>query len=332
MTCTIRFRLTAGLPNLVALGLGLVGVWAIAPARSETSPPGAWVSKAPMPAIRNEVTATALDGKIYVLGGNIGGGAADLARNEEYDPMTDQWRLRWPLPRGANHMNAVTLNGKIYAIGGFADARHVNPVDGVFEYDPAANSWRTLAPLSGPRGSVAVAVVDGKVHAIGGRGPDFKPVSTHQVLDPASGRWSEAAPMPGRPHDHTATVAVDGKIHIIGGRFGEPTETTDMHLVYDPAANAWSTAAPLPAPRSSLAVAVYKGMILVVGGETDTKSLADNDGYDVKADRWIKLAPLPSPRHGIAAATVGNLAYFAGGAQGVGGNLTSDQLFAFSMP
>ena len=112
--------------------------------------------------------------------------------------------------------------------------------------------------------------------------------------------------MPGRAHDHTATVAVDGKIHIIGGRFGEPTETTDMHLVYDPVANAWSTAAPLPAPRSSLAVAVYKGMILVVGGETDTKSLADNDGYDVKADRWIKLAPLPSPRHGIAAATVGN--------------------------
>ena len=173
MTPTIRFRLIAGLPNLVGLGLGLVGLWAIAPARSESSPPGAWVVKAPMPAIRNEVAATALDGKIYVLGGNIGGGAADLARNEEYDSMTDQWRVRWPLPRGANHMNAVTLNGKIYAIGGFADARHVNPVDGVFEYDPAANSWRTLAPLSSPRGSVAVALVDGKVHAIGGRGPDF---------------------------------------------------------------------------------------------------------------------------------------------------------------
>lgn len=332
MARRMQFNMTARLRCALALGSCLLGLWAIAPARSESTASGTWVVKAPMPAIRNEVAATALNGKVYVLGGNIGGGAADLARNEEYDPMTDQWRVRWPLPRGANHMNAVALNGKIYVVGGFADARHVNPVNGVYEYDPAGDSWRTLPPLSSPRGSVGVAAVDGKIHAIGGRGPDFKTVSTHQVLDPATGKWSEAAPLPGRAHDHTATIAVDGKIHVIGGRFGEPTETTDAHLVYDPATNSWSMAAPLPAPRSSLAVALYRGFILVVGGETDTYSLTDNDGYDVKADRWVKLAPLPSPRHGIAAATVGNFAYFAGGAQGSGGNGTSDQLFAFSTP
>jgi hypothetical protein len=85
-------------------------------------------------------------------------------------------------------------------------------------------------------------------------------------------------------------------------------------------------------PRSAVAVVLDKVLILGVGGETDTHSLTDNEGYDVKADRWVKLAPLPSPRHGIAAASVGNFAYFAGGAQGNGGNGTSDQLFAFSMP
>jgi N-acetylneuraminic acid mutarotase len=332
MARMLQFKSTAGLRNVIALGLCLIGWWAVAPAKSENAPPGTWVARTPMPAIRNEVAATAFDGKVYVLGGNVGGGASDLTRNEEYDPATDQWRVRWPLPRGANHMNAVTVNGKIYAIGGFAGSQHHDPVNGVYEYDPAGNSWRTLAPLSGPRGSVAVAAVDGKIHAIGGRGPDFKTVSAHQVLDPATGQWSEAAPLPGKAHDHTATIAVDGKIHVIGGRFGEPTETTDMHLVYDPARNSWSMAAPLPAPRSSLAAVLYKGLILVVGGETATNSLTDNDGYDVKADRWVKLAPLLSPRHGIAAATVGNFAYFAGGAQGNGGNGTSDQLFAFSMP
>ncbi len=327
-----QFNMAARLRCALALGSCLIGLWAIAPARSEDSPPGAWVTKTPMPGIRNEVAGTALNGKVYVLGGNIGGGAADLARNEEYDPATDQWRVRWPLPRGANHMNAVTLNGKIYVVGGFADARHYNPVDGAYEYDPASDSWRTLPPLSSPRGSVSVAAVDGKIHAIGGRGPDFKTVSIHQVLDPATGKWSEAAPLPGGAHDHTATIVVDGKIHVIGGRFDESTDATAAHFVYDPATNSWSMAAPLPAPRSSLAAAFYKGFILVVGGETDTKSLDDNDGYDVKADRWVKLAPLPSPRHGIAAATVGNFVYFAGGAQGNGGNGTSDRLFAFSMP
>jgi hypothetical protein len=252
MTYVVQFKPTARLPNAIAGCLGLIGVLTIAPARSENPPPGTWVVKAPMPAIRNEVAATVLDGKLYVLGGSVGGGQYDLTRNEEYDPTTDRWRVRAPLPHGANHMNAVTVNGKVYAFGGFAGSQHKG--------------------------------------------------------------------------------AVDGKIHVIGGRFGEPTDTTAMHEVYDPAVNSWHAAAPLPAPRSSLATALYKGMILVVGGETSTGSLTDNDGYDLKTDRWVKLAPLPSPRHGIAAGAVGNFAYFVGGAQGNGGNGTSDQLFAFGMP
>ena len=94
----------------------------------------------------------------------------------------------------------------------------------------------------------------------------------------------------------------------------------------------WSSAPPLPGPRSSLAVAVYKGLIIVLGGETDVGSLTDNEAFDVKANRWVKLAPLPSPRRGIAGAAIGDSAYFVGGAQGTGGNGTSDQLFVFTLP
>ena len=79
-------------------------------------------------------------------------------------------------------------------------------------------------------------------------------------------------------------------------------------------------------------MAVYKGMILVLGGETTVSSLTDHEGFDVKANRWVKLAPLPSPRHGIAGAAIGAAAYFVCGAQGVGSNGTSDQLFVFTMP
>jgi N-acetylneuraminic acid mutarotase len=105
-----------------------------------------------------------------------------------------------------------------------------------------------------------------------------------------------------------------------------------MHEIYDPATDRWSSAPPLPAPRSSLAVAFYHGLILVIGGETTMDSIADNDGFDVKQNRWVKLAPLPSPRHGIAGAAIADAAYFAGGARGVGANGTSDQIFAFKLP
>jgi len=36
-----------------------------------------------MLAIRNEVAAAAVNGKVYVFGGSVGGGRYDLTRNEE---------------------------------------------------------------------------------------------------------------------------------------------------------------------------------------------------------------------------------------------------------
>src|SRR5260370_13768813 len=70
-----------------------------------------------------------------------------------------------------------------------------------------------------------------------------------------------------RGRDHMAVVAVAGKIHVIGGRLAGPAERTGQHDVYDPATNSWTSAAPLPTPRSGVAAALYKGMILVLGGE-----------------------------------------------------------------
>ena len=71
-------------------------------------------------------------------------------------------------------------------------------------------------------------------HAIGGRGLDGIVMATHEVFDPKTNTWSEAAPLP-TARDHMAVVAVDGKIHVIGGRFKGPLERTGQHDVYDPA-------------------------------------------------------------------------------------------------
>src|SRR3982074_3675591 len=96
---------------IAAFGV-LACLGAAVPALSQNATtPGEWMAKAPMPAIRNEVAAVAVHGKLHVLGGSIGGGQYDLTRNEEYDPSTDRWRARAALPRGANHMNAVAVNG-----------------------------------------------------------------------------------------------------------------------------------------------------------------------------------------------------------------------------
>src|SRR5581483_8619483 len=111
---------------------------------------GVWTAKAPMPAPREDVGATAIDGKIFVFGGTAGDDA-QITRNEVYDPAADSWSVRAPMPRGSHHLGVTVLNGKVYTFGGFTAAAHGAPVDYAFEYDPKANSWRTLPNLPSAR-------------------------------------------------------------------------------------------------------------------------------------------------------------------------------------
>ena len=226
---------------------------------SAQTAPGTWTMKAPLPAIRAEVAAVALDGKLHAIGGAVNGTAGPY--HDEYDPATNTWRARAPLPEGRDHLGVAVAGGKIYAFGGFVGSVHKGAGTGAFEYDPGTDAWRVLAPMKAPRASVGAATVDGKIHVIGGRGLDGVVVATHEVYDPKSGQWSEAAPLP-TARDHMVIIAVDGKIHAIGGRFKGPVDRTGLHEVYDPATDKWTSAAPLPTPRSGLASAYYHGLIL----------------------------------------------------------------------
>src|SRR5438445_9043007 len=181
-----------------SLAAGMIVVATLDGAQAQT-PSGTWTQKASMPAVRGEVAAAAVGDKLFAVGGNLAGKA--LPRNEQYDPAADRWQARAPLPQARDHLGVAALNGKIYTCGGFTSSVHQGAGDVVFEYDPSADSWRTLAPMKAPRAAVGVAVLDGKIHVIGGRGLDVVTVATHEVYDPATGTWSEAAPLP-KARDH----------------------------------------------------------------------------------------------------------------------------------
>src|SRR6202790_1709643 len=153
--------------------------------------PGNWTMKAPLPAPRAEVAAVAFDGKLHAIGGSVSGTAGPY--HDEYDPATDSWRARAALPEGRDHLGVAVAADKIYAFGGFVGSVHKSAGTGAFEYDPKADTWRALPAMKGPRGSVGAATVDGKIHVIGGRGLDGVVVASHEVFDPQSEKWSEAA-------------------------------------------------------------------------------------------------------------------------------------------
>ena len=185
----IKWLVSTSLAMVSLLGLSSCSTDVRRQSTDNVSARGAWSTLTPMPVQISEVTVTANGGTIYVIGGSTGD-VVDQRLNQEYDIATNRWRNRAPLPRGMTHAAATALNGKIFVVGAFTAGGHGNAVNWVYEYDPTSDSWREQAPLKSPRGSVGVTVLNGKIHAIGGRGVDKVTVTTHEVYDPASNRWS----------------------------------------------------------------------------------------------------------------------------------------------
>lgn len=124
---------------------------------------GSWTSRASMPTARTAPGGAALDGKFYVVGGQLLGGA--FANTVEvYDPATNVWTARATMPTARADLVLLAHNGKLYAIGGHNGA----PLGVVEEYNPATNTWRTLAPMPTTRAMARGAVVNGKLYVIGG--------------------------------------------------------------------------------------------------------------------------------------------------------------------
>jgi N-acetylneuraminic acid mutarotase len=235
------------------------------------------------------------------------------------------------MPRGMDHVGAAVLDGKIYIVGGFTNNRHRDVSANVLEYDPAHDAWRTLAPLSSPRGSVAAAAIDGRIHAFGGRKNETDVVAIHEVYDPKANTWSPAPPLP-KGRDHMAAVPVDGKIHVVGGRFGANEDSTGLHDIFDPATGTWTSGPLMPTPRGGGSGTLYRGMIVYLGGEDDSRAYNENEGFDVKAGRWVTLAPMPTGRHGVGVAAIGDNLYVAGGGRSRGNREVTNELSVFALP
>lgn len=117
------------------------------------------------------------------------------------------------------------------------------------------------------RDHLGVAVLEGRLHAVGGRtdGRDFR-LTAHEVYDPASGRWSRAAPLPTGRSGHA--VAATGRcLYALGGEgstrqggmFGEVER-------YDARAGTWTTLSPMPQARHGMGAVTLGARLLLSGG------------------------------------------------------------------
>lgn len=285
-----------------------------------------WFTAAPMPTPRTAAAAAALDGVVYVIGGQDGF-LRDLDVVEAFDVAENSWRTVAPLPQPLRYAAAAALDGKVYVMGGLSGVSG-EPLSSVYVFDAARGEWRRLSDLPVALSGAAAVVMDGRVHLVGGESR-LSTLDHHLILDSASGTWSSSEPLPaGR--GRLGVAVLGGRLWVLGGRGGSTLYSSAEVYVFDPVAEAWDDAVSLPTTRHSFVVGT-NSKIYVFGGEAATVVLSRVDAFDTATGQWERLVPMTHPRYAAAFAQVGNQVFVIGGSARPGLSV-SDLNEAFILP
>jgi N-acetylneuraminic acid mutarotase len=139
-----------------------------------------WTTKAPMPTARYALSMPVVNGKIYAMGGSVGGGYG-INTVELYDPETDTWTMKASMPIVNCYFGTCIVDGIIYTIGGWDYSQHSR----VFTYDPEIDEWSELSTMPTARLGLGAGIVNGKIYAIGGAPHStMPPLSINEEYDP----------------------------------------------------------------------------------------------------------------------------------------------------
>ena len=112
-----------------------------------------WEDMPPMHRCRGAASVTALDGRLYAVGGYDSG--QWLFEVERFDPLTNQWTVIAPMQFCRTGVAVTALKGEVYAIGGYNGSKTVDVVE---KFNPESGSWKQVAPLKHGRSVPGIAV------------------------------------------------------------------------------------------------------------------------------------------------------------------------------
>ena len=227
-----------------------------------------WQLGPPLPQPNNHGMAASVNGKIYLLGGQTTddqNGATAVNTVYEFDPARGTWVEKAPMPTARSGGVAVALGSKIYVAGG-----RVPRGNDFAAYDAVANQWEVLPELPSQRNHFTGAAINGRVHFVGGRlGNGLSPLKTtaHEVFDPQTKTWTNAAPMLSGRSGINGVMA-RGCFHVWGGE--GPTGMSPQHEYYDPRTDKWASLRNMLIPVHGVVGSAFAGgLIWVTGGGTN---------------------------------------------------------------
>lgn len=181
-----------------------------------------WATKAAMPTARSAMAIGAIDGKLYVVGGNNGVPFTPTiyATLERYDPVANAWTTMAPMPTARSHVDGAVIDGKLYVVGGATSSEFFATLQ---VYDPGTDTWATKTPMPAARYAVGTAAVNGILYAVGGANPDT--LDKVEAYDPATDSWTTVASIPTARYLSRPQV-INGVLYVAGNGPGNTAIST----------------------------------------------------------------------------------------------------------
>jgi hypothetical protein len=171
-----------------------------------------------------------------------------------------------------SHTATRLPNGKVLIAGGYSGQgpNNLTYLASAELYDPATGTFSPTGSMSSARyHCTATPLTSGIVVIAGGTGLSGSLASV-ALYDPGTGGFRSGGSMTAARVGHTATLLSNGRVLLAGGaRADQPAspEYLASAELYDPAGDAFAATGSMAAARSGpLAVRLYDGRVLVVGG------------------------------------------------------------------
>lgn len=280
------------------------------------------------PIARHECAFVEVDGLFYLLGGR------GIKPIDIYNFDKNQWTQGASPPIEIHHFQALDYKGNIYIFGAMTGKYpHEKPLDRVLIYKPKKNKWfwGDSIPISRRRGSVGVVLKGNNAYLLCGitDGHWSGHVSWLDKYDFETGKWTILKDAP-RPRDHFQAAIYKDQIYCVGGRnsSAKTKETFSLTIpevdVYNTINNTWSTlpdSLNLTTQRAGASTLIYRGDLIVIGGESASQKTAHNNIEVLKLGngKWKPMSSLVQGRHGTQAVCYKNAIYTVAGSGSRGG-------------
>ena len=202
------------------------------------------------------------------------------------------------------HRSTLLPDGKVFVTGGLDS--YGNAVASAEIYDPATGEFTDAGTMNSKRAAHSATLLpNGRVLIAGGTygKDDWETLSSAEIYDPATGRFTQTASLTTVRIGHEATLLADGRVLITGGMTASrETALLASAEIYDPSTGAFTGAGNMSEPRADhTATLLLDGKVLVAGGlglrNSSSGLTSSAELYDPATNSFSPVAGMNFHRH-----------------------------------